>query len=229
MKVPATIGDAKMSFQESYGKWNIPSQPAQQFINSMLTQQYAMVAPTYRYSRIFSVGFESLCTTFLGATARDTEDAEKARSSLYTALDMDPAKCKADAASLMDSAAGKTEEELLASDDFQQVKASPFKYSLPFGMGAISLMKVVGVEPSEESIARWCEALGLPNANSLTRDWQYFETQMSKLETFKEMLLQMTAASKRNEAARLKAKAEKAAKEASEAEAEAAEEAGSSA
>mmetsp|Transcript_37339 Transcript_37339/g.93263 ORF Transcript_37339/g.93263 Transcript_37339/m.93263 type:complete len:261 (-) Transcript_37339:567-1349(-) len=223
MKVPATIGDAKQNFQAVYGKWNIPSQPAQSFINNMLTQQYAMVAPTYRYSRIFSVGFESLCTAFLASTTRDTVDAEAVRKALYSALDMDAAKCKADADALLELAAGKSEAELLASDDFAQIKASPFKYSLPFGMGIIALMKAVGVEP-KESIGRWCEALELPNTNSLTRDFEYFELQITKLETFKEMVLQMSAAGKRNEAARLKAKAEKAAKEAEKAEEEAAKE-----
>ena len=190
MKVPATIGDAKMNFRATlcshqtpaptidafpphcstvrsapichafavarlavaeavYGKWNIPSQPAQSFINSMLTQQYAMIAPTYRYSRIFSVGFESLCTLFLAATARDTEDAEAVRKALYSALDMDATKCKADADALLEFAAGKSEAELLASDDFAQVKASPFKYSLPFGMGIVSLMKVKRATPPD--------------------------------------------------------------------------------
>jgi len=85
-------------------------------------------------------------------------------------------------------------------------------------------MKTVGVEPNADSIKRWCDALALPNAASLTRDWDNFTLQMSKLETFKEMVLQMTAASKRQEAERLKKKAEAAAKEAREAEAEAEEE-----
>jgi len=222
MKTPADIGEAKVAFQNAYGRNNIPSQPVQSFINSMLTQQFALVAPTYRYSRIYAVGFETLCTAFLEGTARDAKDGEEVRTSLYVGLGMDAAECKADADALLALAAGKTEEELLASDDFQQVKAAPFKYSLQFGSGLVALMKVVDVKPSAESIQRWCDALDLPNAASCTRDFEYFETQMRKLETFQEMLLQMKGASKRREAEQLKAKAAKAAEEASAAEAAAA-------
>jgi len=222
MQIPATIGEAKSRFQAALGKYQTPAMPTQSFINSMLTQQFALVAPTYRYSRIYSVGFEFLCQAYLPVTCRTPEDAEKIRKAMYTALDFDPMQCKADAEQLLAFAAGKSEAELLGSDDFQQVKEKPFKYSLQFGAGLITLMKAVGVEPGKESIDRWCAALNLPNAASLTRDWENFNLQMSKLETFQEMMLQMNAAAKRTEAARLKAKAEAAAKEATDAEAEAA-------
>ncbi|KAL3911034.1 MAG: hypothetical protein SGPRY_008845 [Prymnesium sp.] len=222
MSAPATIGEAKERFQAALGPYQTTAMPTQSFINSMLTQQFALVSPTYRYSRIYSVGFEFLCKAYLPITCRTPEDVEKVRKALYIAMDMDPAQCKTDSEELLAFAEGKSEEELLASPDFASVKEAPFKYSLQFGAGLIALMKAVGVEPGEESIKRWCSALDLPNAGSLTRDWEFFNLQMGKLETFQEMILQMNAAAKRNEAARLKAKAEAAAKEANDAEAEAA-------
>ena len=223
MEIPQTIGEARQNFIAVSGKYNTLSMPTSAFVSMMLTQQFALVAPTYRYSRIYSVGFEALCTAFLPVTCTSPEAAEKTRKALYAGFDFDADGCKADAEAMLALAAGKTEEELFATDDFKQIKAAPFKYSLQFGHGLLALMKVVGVEPSEESIERWCLAIGMEgNAKSLTRDFSYFKEQMGKIEVFQEMLLQMDAQAKRNEATRLKAKAEKAAKEASEAEAEAA-------
>merc|ERR1740120_26321 len=127
-------------------------------------------------------------------------------------MDFDAAACKKDAEDLLASAKGMSEEALLASDDFQQVKESQFKYSLQFGQGIIELMKAVGTTPSAESIERWCNAINLKSVKSLTRDWEYQETQMRQLENFKVMMAEMNAAAKRNEAERLKKKAEDAAK-----------------
>jgi len=217
---PENVGVAKKRFQESYGK--ILSMPAQAFVNNMLMQQVALIAPNYQYSRVFAVGFESLCTVFLPSTCSTPENAEQARRALYAGLGMDPDQCKADSESLLSLAAGKTEADLLESEDFAKIKEADFKYSYQFGAGLVALMKAVGTEPSADAISRWCTALDL-NANAtLTRDWEFYESQIVKLEGLKEMLLQMTAASKRNEADRLKAKAAEAAKEAAEAEAEAA-------
>jgi len=220
---PQNVGEAKLSFQEEYGEYRIPSMPAQAFINSMLMQQFALISPSYKYSRVFSLGFESLCTVFLEGTSTSPKDAADARLALYSALGLDEAKSKADAEALMAEATGKSEAELFETDDFKAIKdAKDFKYSYQFGSGLIALMKLVNVEPSEEAIDRWCTQLELTNAGVLKRDFAFYESQLTKLEQLKEMLLQMTAASKRNEAARLKEKADAAAKEASKAEAEAA-------
>lgn len=219
---PADVGEAKKRFQEAYGK--ILSMPSQAFVNNMLMQQVALIAPNYQYSRVFAVGFESLCSVFLPATSSSPENAEEARRALYVGLGMDPDECKADADALLALAAGKTEDELLATEDFVKIKQSgDFKYSYQFGAGLVALMKVVGTEPSAESCGRWCNALNVGASSTLTRDWEFYESQVVKVEGFQEMLLQMTAASKRNEAERLKTKAAAAAKEAAEAEAAATE------
>jgi len=219
-ETPKDVGEAKKRFQDAYGK--ILSMPSQAFVNNMLMQQVAMIPPNYEYSRVFSVGFESLCSAFLPSTCSSPESAEEARRALYVGLGMDPDKCKADSEALLALAAGKTEDELLATEDFAKIKSADFKYSYQFGAGLLAMMKAVGTEPSAEAISRWCGALELDSSATLTRDWEYFESQIVKVEGIQEMLLQMTAASKRTEAERLKAKAEAAAKEAAEAEAAAA-------
>jgi len=136
------------------------------FVNNMLAEQSVLTSQGYRYSRIFSVGLEMLCTNFLVPSCSSEEEAERMRAAVYLELGLDPAVCKRDAEGLLAFAAGKTEAELFASDVFALVKESPFKYSTQFGAGLLTLMDAVGVEPSEESINRWWTKLGLSNASA---------------------------------------------------------------
>jgi len=218
MMTPADVGEAKSLFQKEL-KGRILSMPAQSFANNMLMQQVALCAPNYQYSSVFSLGFETLCSVFLPPTCNTPENEEVVRRALYIGLGMDADQAKADSDALLSLASGKTEDELLATDEFIKIKGADFKYSYQFGAGLVALMKAIGVEPSADAIERWCTKLDLSNTGALTRDWEFYETQVVKLEGIKEMMLQMTAASKRNEAERLKAKAAEAAKEAAKAEA----------
>lgn len=188
---PANVGEAKKRFQESYKK--ILSMPAQGFVNTMLMQQFALIAPNYQYSRVFSVGFESLCSVFLPMTLNSQNDVERCRRSLYVGLGMDADRCKEDATALLLLASGKSEEELWAADDFVKIKESDFKYTFQFGAGLVALMKAVGTEPSAAAISRWCRELKLHNEHALTRDWEFCELELVKMEGMKEMFIQMQA------------------------------------
>ena len=77
-------------------------------------------------------------------------------------------------------------------------------------------MEAVDVEPTDEAIDEWCGSMKI-GSNTLKRDYAYYKDSIKKLEGAKEMMLQMQAAGKRNEAARLKKKADEAEKEAAEA------------
>lgn len=214
---PKTIGDAKNAFQAAYGK--PVGMMLQGFVNEMLSSvQVAMVSPTFEYSRVFALGFDTLCTTFLDATPSAVEK-EHLTASLCRGLSLDPERIAKDAADLKAEAAGKSEEELLALDDFKAIAALPtFKYSYPFGAGVLELMKTVEVEASEASIERWCEALEM-RSDRLKKDWAFFEQAIDRLAEGRQMMAEMQAAAKRKEAAKLKEEAAKAMADADAAEA----------
>jgi len=219
---PKTIGDAKAAFNAAYAR---PVNSMEQgFVNELLSSSVvAFSSPSYKYSRVFSVGFDSLCEVFLESMANDSE-REKLRSALCAGLGLDPKTVTKDAAALRELASsGGSEEALLACDDMRTIAdATNWKYSYPFGAGLLALMPLVGTEPSEEAIERWCSSLGV-ESKRLKKDWAFFKDASQKLVEVRQMMLELAAAGKRKEAERLKTEAEKAAKEAKEAEALAAE------
>jgi len=209
---PKTVGDAKIAFQAAYGR---PVGGVQQgFVAEMLTSvTLAMLAPTYQENRVFSLGFENLCTTFLGGAVSEEQQA-KLHDSLCAGVGFDKDAVAAEAAALEAFATGKTEDELLASDDLAAIAAAGnFKYSYPLGAGILTLMPLVGVEPSDEAIERWCTQLKLPTAR-LQKDYAFYVDAQRKLVEVKQMMMEMQAAGKRKEAQKLKEEAAKAAAEA---------------
>jgi len=215
LRAPANVGEAKEAFQGAFGR---PVNAMQQgFVNEMLTELTLLqVSPSYRPSRVTSLGFNSLCSAFLSAMDSEAERA-LLRSSLCVAAGLDEAVVASEAEALLAAATGKTEADILASEDLQTVVLGPFKYSYPFAAGLIALMTAVGEEPSKEVCARWSEALKLPK-NRLQKDWEFYEDSSRKILEGQQMLVEMKAATKRKEAQKLKDEAEKAAAEAAEAE-----------
>ena len=136
MMTPADVGEAKSLFQKEL-KGRILSMPAQSFANNMLMQQVALCAPNYQYSSVFSLGFETLCSVFLPPTCNTPENEEVVRRALYIGLGMDADQAKADSDALLSLASGKTEDELLATDEFIKIKGADFKYSYQFGAGLV--------------------------------------------------------------------------------------------
>ena len=199
----------------------------QSFANELITSEtLAMVTPRYRYTRLFALGFETLCDTFLSAGA-SPETLKYTRSSLCVAFGVDEAKVKSDAAALLALTEGMSEADMLATDDLKELAQLKPTYSYILGSGLTTLMKQAkqssdGAELTGEDIARWCDALELNCKNALTRDYNYYVTSVEKFGQMKEMFIQMDASAKRQAADRLKQKAAAAAEEAEKAEAEAA-------
>lgn len=184
LKVPKNVGEAKVGFQAAYGQ---PVDGVQQgFVNEMIVGcQLAVISPTYYPSRVFSLGFESLCSAFLAGSDKQ----ERIHDALCAGLGFDAAQVKAEADALTAMATGKTEADLLASDDFKAIIGKDkFQYSYPLGAGLLALMTLVGEEPSKEVIERWCKALGLPTSR-LTKDWEFFEDASRKLVEVRRMMM----------------------------------------
>jgi len=214
---PANVDQAKKQFNAAYGR--PVSSTAQGFVSEIIQSTcFALQSPNYAYSRVYAVGFEALCKVFLESCPSDA-DREAIRSSMCIALGMDPAQVRRDSEELTALADGMAEEELLATSDFKDISAiNGFKYTYTLGAGLITLMPVVGTEPTAESIDRWCSGLNI-GASRLQTDYAYYKSSLEKVAQVKEMMLQMQVASKKAEAKRLAAKAEAAAKEAEEEEA----------
>ena len=88
--VPRTVGEAKAAFQEAYGK--PVTTLAQSFVSEMLTAvTLATAVPSYKYSRVFAVGFEALCDSFLSSIPNEAQRNEL-RDCMCTALELDGKK-----------------------------------------------------------------------------------------------------------------------------------------
>ena len=96
------------------------------FVNSMVTTSFIY---KFKYNRVFAVGLMGLCDTFLVKCADEKDEAD-VRNSLCFALGLDGDTVKADAEALLALAAGMTEAELLATDDFATIASTErFKYT----------------------------------------------------------------------------------------------------
>ena len=135
--LPKNIGEAKTAFNVKYGR---PVSGLQQgFVNEMLSAvTLAVSTPSYVPSRIFYLGFNTLCTTFLEGVASDAEKMALTNS-MSAACGLDMKRLVSQAEELESFAQGKTEDELFASEDFTSV-AGKIKYSYPLGAGMLALM-----------------------------------------------------------------------------------------
>merc|ERR1740123_2667746 len=159
----------------------------------------AMMSPTYQHTKVFSFGFEALCKTFLPSVVNE-EKQVRIHDALCTAVGYDPETMKKEADAVEALATGKTENELLASEELQAIAAGdPFKYSFPLGAGLFTLMPLVGVEPGKETIQRWCTQLKLPSV-VLEDDWRFFLDTKEKLLKGQEMMSMMAASTDRKQA-----------------------------
>lgn len=206
-----TVGDAKDLFYRSYG--GPLRELATSFVTGLLSQiTLVQIKEGFTYSRLFAFGLESLCTNFLQDLEEDKRDA--VRNSLYIALDLDPAKVKSDAAALQSMAEGKTEDELLSSDEFQKIASqelTPAKYTTALAAGLFTLMPMVGEEVSDSTIERWCSKLNL-KPQTFKRDWAEYKKSQERQEEGRAVLAELQAGAKRREAEKLKEEADKAAK-----------------
>ena len=162
-KVPATTGEAKVAFNSAYGR---PVGGMQQgFVNELLTSiVLTCIRPSYQPSRVFYLGITSLCDVFFESL--EAAEAEKLYTSLCAGCGLDGKKLKSEADKLVSTATGKSEDELFAGEDLSLIaSAGNFKYSYPLGAGILKLMELAEVEPTDESIERWCSKMSLPSSS----------------------------------------------------------------
>lgn len=168
---PATITDANRAFRTAYAA----AAPSAVLTPSTLKFVNVVIETScvwgFAYSRAFAVGLAALCDTFLGACAPG-EDAAAVRGALCFALGLDGARVDEDAAALLsEAAAAGSSERLLATDEFAAIAAAPgFRFTYPFGVGLVLLIRAVGETPDGEEIDRWCGALQLSCARTIERD-----------------------------------------------------------
>lgn len=202
-----TVQDGKDDFQRHWGEgfvggWGENTAPlpmsTQTFVNEMITTvTIALASPNYQYSPAFGLGFQTLIG-YYSLEIRSEKQREKMRIALAKALLTDPAQMEEDATSLLAAAEGLSEEELFETAEFKRLAGlnSQFKYTYIFGVGLLTLMQKVGVDPAT-GVKSWCDKLNLACENQFTRDASYFKAQMSKLELMQEMFAQMKAASEK--------------------------------
>ena len=146
---------------------------------------------------IFRTPLRSRSDTFIVMT----DDATKAaiEKSLCEALRFPGGVdgVKSDASALLAAAAGKDEAGLLALDELKAL--SPFKYTYISGAGLVALMLDAKIDP-KVAVDKWSDELDLNCKGALGRDYEYFETSITKVEQMKEMLVVMKNASDKRQA-----------------------------
>lgn len=147
--VPVTVGDTKVKFTNALGAalgvnpqfCQIP-QNMQSFANELImSETLAMASPRYTYTRVFALGFETLCDTFL-SDGRSEKTAAATRSAMCVAFGLDQAQLEADASALRALSEGKSEEEVLAIDDLKELAAQKPTYSYIMGAGLVCMPRL---------------------------------------------------------------------------------------
>merc|ERR1719331_2970334 len=202
MALPKTVDEAKKRFYGRIGR-ALPMATAA-FANEMIqSTTFAMVAPTWKYSRIYALGNEFL----YGGQSTD-EEATVVREALILAFGYETATVLGDAEALREEAKGKSEDELFAMADLAELDGKATKYTYTFGAGLVALMKLAELEP-KEAIPKWCEKLELNCVNALGRDFDYYASSVEKMDQMKDLMVQMKASADRGRAEREAAKAQK--------------------
>ena len=174
LRPPATASDAQLVFREVYAG-SMTTSSTQQFISALMNDR--ATAFSFRYDRIYAVGFAALCEAFLPATCISPADAQATRSALCFSLGLDERQLLADAEALAQRAGRVSRDEFLTSGDMKELSArESFKYTYVFGVGLVTLMRLTGEELTNKGefgtwykppagddgpIDRWCAQLGL--------------------------------------------------------------------
>ena len=174
LRPPATASDAQLVFREVYAG-SMTTSSTQQFISALMNDR--ATAFSFRYDRIYAVGFAALCEAFLPATCISPADAQATRSALCFSLGLDEQQLLADAEALAQRAGRVSRDEFLTSGDMKELSArESFKYTYVFGVGLVTLMRLTGEELTNKGefgtwykppagddgpIDRWCAQLGL--------------------------------------------------------------------
>lgn len=222
-----TVAETTKQFSDAY---NTPIVPAYRTVvmDLLTTTHLSVVDSRFVYDPIFALGmskiFENFFKAYPGGQAEPIFDAT------VSALDMDPATLKADAATALAWAEGKTEAELEAmfaepgtdqvGSAITAVKANDnFLYTRVFGVGMFTLMNTVGIETiTDDVLDTWSARAGFTSPK-FQQDYELYTSSLGKLRDMEQLFKEIEIREKKKLAARLEEKAAAAAKAAEEAKA----------
>lgn len=225
-----TVAETTKQFSDAY---TLPIVPAYRTIvmDLLTTTHLAVVDSRFVYDPLFALGmskvFEEFFKAYPGGQSEPIFDAT------VSALDMDPATLKADAAAVMAWVEGKTEAELEAMFEspgtdqvgsaLAAIKANDnFLYTRLFGVGMFTVLNSVGVETiTDDVLDTWSARAGFKSAK-FAQDHELYTSSISKLRDMEQLFKEIEIREKKKLAARLEEKAAAAAKAAEEAKAAAA-------
>lgn len=135
---------------------------------------------------------------------------------MMRAIGFDPFKLRDDAKRILSLVKdqGLTEESLLNSKEgelaeiFNRVRSNRFfKYTDAWGVGLGRVMELIGIEPKEDSFARFAESLKWVFTPRLMQSWGEFSSDQLRMQGVEAMQKQLMIREKKRAAARLEKKA----------------------
>lgn len=176
----------------------------------------SLVDGRFAYDPLFAYGYMETYDLLL-STYPVMGEKDKLIDATLVALDLDPATIRADAAAVSAYVAGKTEADIFAAaaagtDAIGAVvtgikaKGEELLHTRAQNAGMLFIMDAVGVKPDNESLERWCAAMGLRKRN-VERDSSLRKELKEKITQAMQMIKQMEIREKKVMAEKLEEKA----------------------
>eukprot|EP00929_Paragymnodinium_shiwhaense_P013651 TRINITY_DN1214_c0_g1_i1.p1 TRINITY_DN1214_c0_g1~~TRINITY_DN1214_c0_g1_i1.p1 ORF type:complete len:302 (+),score=106.18 TRINITY_DN1214_c0_g1_i1:72-977(+) len=228
-----TVSDTVGEFYEKYPQPPVLPMYRPYLVDMMSQTHLTTVDSRFKYDAIFASGlwdsFSSMMKNYDNLVGEG--NTAKIWDAMVTSLNMDPAKVKSDAESIMEYAKstkpadlmthmeGTTEApEAKAAEAFKSIQGS--LYSNGFSVGLFRMMDLAGVEVTKPNVEEWAKILKLDSTKVMS-DLETWKQNQQKLIAAEEMLREMQIREKKKLAQKLEEKAKALAAKAAAAKAEA--------
>lgn len=192
------------------------------FIVDFLTQTHLAVFDSrFKYDAVFALGLWEYFSGLMGTYDKlvNSEESDKIWKSFASAVDLDPAKVKADAEAISAYAKSSSPADLLkhleGSEKAPEAKAAQaFEsigsalYTTSFSVGLFKTMQLSGVEVSKANVEEWAKVLKV-SVSKAASDLETWKANQLKLQRGEEMLREIEIREKKKLAERLEEKAKK--------------------